>query len=145
MTGKSTNTILRGTLLGASLLTLTACVGGGQFDPDFRKYGTAGFDTSGAAINANTTRPTPDERGIISYPGYQVAVARQGDSVASVAARIGIDPNELASYNAPVPERRATPRRSTDPSPPRGRSRTARRGRRTWHLAADDSGKRQHS
>lgn len=125
MTGKSTNTILRGTLLGASLLTLTACVGGGQFDPDFRKYGTAGFDTSGAAINANTTRPTPDERGIISYPGYQVAVARQGDSVASVAARIGIDPNELASYNALSPnavlrqgEVLTLPRRVAEAGPP---------------------------
>ncbi len=103
MTGKCTNTILRGTLVGASLLTLTACVGGGQFDPDFRKYGTAGFDTSGAALQAATARPIPDQRGIISYPGYQVAVARQGDSVASVASRVGLDPNELASYNALSP------------------------------------------
>lgn len=125
MTGKSTNTILRGTLVGASLLTLTACVGGGQFDPDFRKYGTAGFDTSGAAINAATTRPTPDQRGIISYPGYQIAVARQGDSVASVAARIGLDPNELASYNALSPnavlrqgEVLTLPRRVADAGPP---------------------------
>lgn len=125
MTGKSTNIILRGTFVGASLLTLTACVGGGRFDPDLRKYGTAGFDTSGAALNASTNRPTPDQRGIISYPGYQVAVARQGDSVASVAARIGIDPNELASYNALSPnavlrqgEVLTLPRRVAEAGPP---------------------------
>ncbi len=100
MTGKSTKTILRVTLAGASLLTLSACIGGGRFDPDFRKFGTAGFDTSSAALQATASRPAPDQRGIISYPGYQVAVARQGDTVASVAARVGISPAELASYNA---------------------------------------------
>ena len=35
-----------------------------------------------------------------SYPGYQVAVARRGDTAASVAARIGLSASELANYNA---------------------------------------------
>ncbi len=42
----------------------------------------------------------PDANGVISYPGYQVAVARRGDTVGSVAARVGINPAELAGYNA---------------------------------------------
>ncbi|MCX8508335.1 MAG: LysM peptidoglycan-binding domain-containing protein, partial [Rhodobacteraceae bacterium] len=103
MTGKNTQTILRMTLLGASVLTLGACMGGGQFDPDFRKFGTAGFSTADAALQATANRPVPDQRGIISYPGYQVAVARQGDTVASVAARVGLSPDELAGYNALSP------------------------------------------
>ena len=103
MTGKVTNKTLRITLMGASLLALTACVGGGPFDGDFRRFGKGGFDTSAAALNAAAARPTPDARGIISYPGYQVAVARQGDTVSSVAARIGMPAPELAGYNALQP------------------------------------------
>jgi hypothetical protein len=39
----------------------------------------------------------PDAQGVISYPGYQVAVARRGDTVGSVAARVGLSAQELAS------------------------------------------------
>ncbi len=68
------------------------------FDWDFRRGG--GLDTSDAAIAASANRPAADARGVISYPGYQVALARRGDTVASVAARVGLETNELASYNA---------------------------------------------
>ena len=40
---------------------------------------------------------------MISYPGYRVAVAQRGDTVASVAARIGVNADELARYNALKP------------------------------------------
>lgn len=92
--------MLRFVLMGTSLATLAACVGGQGFDGDFRRYGKGGFSTSDAALNVTTNRPQPDARGIISYPGYQVAVARQGDTVESVAARVGLPAAELASYNA---------------------------------------------
>ncbi|WP_284165590.1 peptidoglycan DD-metalloendopeptidase family protein [Frigidibacter sp. SD6-1] len=103
MTGKLTRTIARTFLIGGSLLALAACESDGRFDGDLRHFGQNIFDTSDAARTAGAARPTPDQRGIISYPGYQVAVARQGDTVASVAARIGMDPNELANYNALQP------------------------------------------
>ncbi len=80
---------------GAAVLALSACG-----DPDLRRYGKLGFDTSSAASEATLSRPTPDDRGIISYPNYQVAVARRGDSVASIANRIGMDPATLAKFNA---------------------------------------------
>ncbi|TNF61406.1 MAG: LysM peptidoglycan-binding domain-containing protein, partial [Rhodobacteraceae bacterium] len=38
-------------------------------------------------------------RGIISYPNFQVAVARRGDTLDTVAARIGADPVQLARFN----------------------------------------------
>ena len=40
--------------------------------------------TAEAARGATTARPEPDARGIISYPGYQVVVARGGDTVAAL-------------------------------------------------------------
>ncbi len=44
-------------------------------------------------------RPEPDARGVISYPTYQVAVAREGDTVTSIAQRLGLDASALASVN----------------------------------------------
>ncbi|MCX7299701.1 MAG: peptidoglycan DD-metalloendopeptidase family protein [Rhodobacterales bacterium] len=66
-------------------------------DPDLRGLGE-GFSTTEAAQNA-PTRPTPDSRGVISYADYQVVVARQGDTVGSIAARLGLAAPALASYN----------------------------------------------
>ena len=68
---------------------------------DFDLRGNMGaFNTSGAArAVATADRPQPDARGIISYPSYQVAVARRGDTVAGVAGRIGLPAAELARFN----------------------------------------------
>lgn len=89
----------RAALMGVSVLALGACGGAGGFDFDLR--GGAGvLDTSDAVRNATSARPQPDARGVISYPGYQVAIAQRGDTIESVAARIGTDAVALASYNA---------------------------------------------
>lgn len=90
---------VRGALVGVSLLALGACGGFDGFDLDLRG-GAGAFDTSDAARNAVAIRPDPDERGVISYPGYQVAIARRGDTIDTVARRIGTDPVALARYNA---------------------------------------------
>ena len=90
---------VRMTMAGASLLALGACGGFGGFDPDFRG-GAGAFDTSEAVRNATDTRPLPDARGVISYPGYQVAIARRGDTIDTVAGRLGTDAVALARYNA---------------------------------------------
>ncbi|MTH65310.1 LysM peptidoglycan-binding domain-containing protein [Paracoccus shanxieyensis] len=86
---------------GGFLAMLAACSpqGGMNFDPDLRGWGGGGLDTAAAAAAA-APRPMPDQRGIISYPGYQVAIARQGDTVASIAARLGLNAAELGRYNA---------------------------------------------
>ena len=98
MTGFPTPTMRRATLIGVSLLALAACDGG--FDPDLRRFGKTGIDTSEAARQATAARPASDSRGVISYPTYQAVVARPGDTVGAVATRIGIDASALASYNA---------------------------------------------
>ena len=95
--------ISRALVLGASLLALAAC-SDRPLDWDLRGLTGGGLDTSGAAIQATEARPRPDDRGVISYPGYQVVVARRGDTPRSVAARIGLEADELARHNAILPD-----------------------------------------
>jgi len=78
-------------------LLLSACMDTKSLDWDLRNNGGA---TSGAVEQATGARPTADAQGVISYPGYQVVVARRGDTVATVAARLGVPADQLASYNA---------------------------------------------
>jgi len=69
-----------------------------NLDLDLR--GTAGgLDTSSVARQATVDRPQPDSRGVISYPNYQVAVARRNDTIIDIASRVGGDPNEIARLN----------------------------------------------
>lgn len=63
-----------------------------------------GLDTTDAAFQATEARPVPDANGVISYPNYQVVVARQGDTVGSVAARVGLPAGDLARFNALSPD-----------------------------------------
>ncbi len=108
-------------MVASATALLAACEG--PFDLDLRGGLGQQLDTSVAATTPTATRPKPDNRGIISYPNYQVAVARRGDTFADVANRIGLDAQELASYNAVKPEDKlrngeivALPSRVTEPS-----------------------------
>ncbi|MEO9896022.1 MAG: peptidoglycan DD-metalloendopeptidase family protein [Paracoccaceae bacterium] len=106
------------------VFSLTACA-----EPlDFDLRGQLGaFSTTNAARTATADRPQPDNRGVISYPNYQVAVAQRGDTIAQVAGRVGLPAADLASYNgvaadAPLREGEilALPNRVTEPSPSTG-------------------------
>lgn len=110
-------------------LTLMSCAGiialAGCSDLDFDVRGAFGNapSTADAALSASSERPAPDDRGIISYPSYQVAVARRGDTLNSLATRIGVDVNALARYNGIMPndtllqdEVVALPTRVTEPA-----------------------------
>jgi len=86
---------LNSAALMIAALALSGCAGGlPQLDFDFRNNGIS----SGVAEVA--ARPEPDANGLITYPSYQVAVARQGDTVGTVANRIGLTGAELAAFNA---------------------------------------------
>ena len=87
-------------MTGAALAMLAACEE--PFDFDLRDNAN-GFDTSRAVQNL-PGRPSPDDRGIISYPNYQVVVARQDDTIRGIAIRLGLDANELAEYNGIEPD-----------------------------------------
>ncbi|MBP0480958.1 M23 family metallopeptidase [Sagittula salina] len=112
----------------ALMAALGACTG---MDVDMRGRMGGPVDTSAAAAQATGTRPAPDDRGLISYPSYQVAVARRGDTVATVATRVGLPAQELARYNGlqvTDPLNRgeivALPRRVSEPSPATGATTT---------------------
>jgi murein DD-endopeptidase MepM/ murein hydrolase activator NlpD len=89
------------TLLSAAAL-LSACdTTGDRFrnlDLDLRNN-AGGLDTSSAARQATVNRPRPDSRGVISYPNYQVAVAQRGDTLGTLATRIGVPVGQLAGFN----------------------------------------------
>ncbi|MEM9435036.1 MAG: peptidoglycan DD-metalloendopeptidase family protein [Pseudomonadota bacterium] len=82
---------------------LVGCERLGNLDFDLRNS-VGGLDTSSAARSATAERPDADDRGLITYSNYQVAVARRGDTVQDVATRIGADAAALASYNGLRPE-----------------------------------------
>ncbi|CUJ88280.1 Murein hydrolase activator NlpD precursor [Ruegeria denitrificans] len=84
----------------AALAILAGCEG--PLDYDLRGQ-VGGFSTADAARGVTTNRPAPDARGVITYPNYQVAVAQRGDTVASVAARLGLPEGELAVFNGLKP------------------------------------------
>lgn len=95
----SARTALRVLLGTSALLALTAC--SEPLDFDLRPSDIA---TAEAASRAVADRPEPDARGVISYPNYQVAVARRGDTLGVVATRVGLPAGELARYNGVQPD-----------------------------------------
>lgn len=111
----------RSAALTAACLVLAGCTEPLDFD---LRGNVGGFSTASAVQNVTTERPQADARGIISYPNYQVAVARRGDTVTSVAQRIGSDPTALARFNGLAPdvplregEILALPGRVAEPAP----------------------------
>ena len=109
-------------MTGVALVALVACE---DFDFDLRDVGN-GFDTT-SAVQSLPARPRPDDRGVISYPNYQVVVARRDDTIRQIAIRLGLNANELADYNGIAPDvilRRdeiiALPGRVAEPSPATG-------------------------
>lgn len=110
-------------MAGTSAILLAGCENQ-PLDYDMRSTFGDGFSTAEAARGPLADRPKADARGVIAYPNYQVAVARRGDTLADVAARVGTDSNELARYNGielGVPLRQgeiiALPRRVAEPAP----------------------------
>lgn len=110
---------------GGSALALAACEGQ-PLDFDLRGL-NGGFSTAEAATGPLADRPKPDDRGVISYPNYQVAVARRGDTLRDVAARVGVDAGTTARFNGIDPDVQlrkgeiiALPNRVAEPSPATG-------------------------
>ncbi|MEM9968641.1 MAG: LysM peptidoglycan-binding domain-containing protein [Pseudomonadota bacterium] len=87
---------------GCSAVFLAGC-NPNAIDLDLRGL-SGGFSTADAARGSVAARPKPDARGVISYPNYQVAVARRGDTLTDVAQRVGLDAVELARFNGLRPD-----------------------------------------
>jgi len=63
---------------------------------------TTPFQRNNDAI-PSIDRPAADRRGVITYESYQVIVANEGDSIASMARRVGLSASDLANTNG-LPE-----------------------------------------
>ncbi|SFS74262.1 Murein DD-endopeptidase MepM and murein hydrolase activator NlpD, contain LysM domain [Sulfitobacter marinus] len=125
----ATRTLRLTVLAGSSALLLAACER--PLDFDLRGGFGDGFTTADAATGPLAVRPMPDNRGVISYPNYQVVVARQGDTLNDVASRVGTDADALSRYNGIDPNVRlrkgeiiALETRVAEPSPATGASGT---------------------
>lgn len=92
----------------AALGLLASCGQNGSFDPDLRRWMPGALNTADAASKVSP-RPQPDSRGLISFPDYQVVIARQGDTPATIAARLGLGADELARHNALPPDAKLDP------------------------------------
>lgn len=115
-------------LAGAACIALSGCTE--PLDFDLRGLG-GGFTTANSAKTPLAARPSPDDRGVISYPNYQVAVARRGDTLTDVANRVGLKADTLAKFNGIDPtvtlrkgEVIALPTRVAEPSPATGAAST---------------------
>ncbi|MBE9476596.1 MAG: peptidoglycan DD-metalloendopeptidase family protein [Proteobacteria bacterium] len=53
----------------------------------------------GTQTNQLAPRPQPDSRGVITYPNYQVIVAKRNDTMAGLASRVGMTAQDLARHN----------------------------------------------
>ncbi|CTQ34313.1 M23 family metallopeptidase [Jannaschia rubra] len=90
----------RWTGLVTGLAVLAGCseFESGNLDYDLRN-GPGNLNTTAGVTQSPADRPRPDANGLITYPNYQVVVARRGDTVTSVAQRIGFSADELARFN----------------------------------------------
>ncbi len=78
------------------LSCLSACEDG--FDMDLRGL-SGGFTTAPVAQKAAIKPPSPDARGLVTYPNYQVAVARRGETLQQIAQRLELDAVALGRLN----------------------------------------------
>ena len=81
--------------------TIAGCTN--SFSLDVRDQFGGILDTTSAAATAVAERPEPDARGVITFATYQVVLARTGDRIGDVAARIGVDADRLGRFNG-IPE-----------------------------------------
>ena len=95
-------TAIVGLVAGVGLLAGCSAFRSGELDYDMRGDGTV--NTTPGVRGMPAARPEPDSNGLITYPTYQVAVARRGDTVSAVATRIGVPALQPARFNGITPE-----------------------------------------
>lgn len=86
-------TIIKFSVALSGIALLSACENG----VDLGRL-TAPFQRQSEAL-PSIDRPSADSRGVITYQTYQVIVAAEGDSLASMASRVNLTATELADIN----------------------------------------------
>lgn len=99
--GMTKSGVLRVLFAVPVMLAVAGCTG--KQSADQAEVEIKGSAPSGAASTAPAQPAAADANGIVTYDSYQAAVARPGDTVASVATRIGLSASELGAYNGLSP------------------------------------------
>ncbi len=90
---RNRSTRLARSALAAALIGVGLAGCGNQAPAEIDYRGTDPYAT------ASSPAPATDNRGIVKIDNYDAVVAREGDTMESVAARVGISASELAAYN----------------------------------------------
>ena len=89
--------------LGLAGIILAACTGGREGPkPEVQIRGSdpnQALQNTGANTLNNAIIQGADQDGIVTYDGYQSALARDGDTVETVAGRVGLSAAQLGAYN----------------------------------------------
>ncbi|MBK0397802.1 peptidoglycan DD-metalloendopeptidase family protein [Limibaculum sp. M0105] len=84
-----------------SAMTLAGCAGSKSSNQAAVEY--RGTGSGGAVTQPAPGAPATGPGGVIAYDGYEAIRASQGDTVASLADRVGLSASELGSYNGLSP------------------------------------------
>lgn len=87
-----------GTAMALALAALVAGCGGGS-DSTPRSAPTSSSGAAPAPAPRNLETEAPDSRGVVVRQDYAAIIARSGDTVPAMAARVGVSASELAAYN----------------------------------------------
>jgi len=93
-------TVNRTAITAAALLLLAGCAG----EQPSSRASVEIRGTSPSATASATTARRSGKGGVVAYDGYEAAVAHDGDTVSSVADRIGLSASELGAYNGLAPD-----------------------------------------
>ncbi|MEM9963414.1 MAG: peptidoglycan DD-metalloendopeptidase family protein, partial [Pseudomonadota bacterium] len=91
-----------GALAALAALAVGACTSGGSGQAP-APVEIAGTDPGGTTAAPTATAGAAAGNGIVAYNGYEAALAQDGDTVATVAERIGLSASELGAYNGLSP------------------------------------------
>ncbi|MGF1500674.1 MAG: peptidoglycan DD-metalloendopeptidase family protein [Paracoccaceae bacterium] len=105
------SSLMRVTRIAAATTLAAALLAGCTTqDPDRAEVESRGSDPAGAtapggapAAGQVVRAPAPTDDGIVQYEGYAAVRARDGDTVQTVADRIGLSAVELGAYNGLSP------------------------------------------
>ncbi len=93
-----------GALVAATIVAGCTSGSGNKAPVDVRGTDpTIGAKRAGPNTLNNSVIAAPDANGIVTYDGYQSVIARSGDTVTTIADRIGMSASELGAYNGLSP------------------------------------------
>lgn len=83
----------------AGRLCVVALIGAGLTGCGSQVPAPIDFRGTDPEATATSPTPSPNDQGVVRIDNYDAVMAREGDTIESIAARLGISASELAAYN----------------------------------------------